>query len=136
VFIISRQLDLDGARQMLAGGVERVGWLLKDRLSDLARLRDAVRTVADGGSLIDPVLVGHLLAEDRSGGANRLTPREGEVLALIARGRSNQAIADDLVITQRAVEKHVAGVFDKLGLVDDPADHRRVLAVLRHLGQA
>jgi DNA-binding NarL/FixJ family response regulator len=133
-FLISRRLDLDGARQLLARGSERLGWLLKDRITDITKFREAVRTVADGGSVIDPMLVTQLLAADRADApVQRLSVREREVLELIARGLSNAGIAEQLVISQRAVEKHVANVFDKLDLGDDPHEHRRVQAVLRYL---
>jgi DNA-binding NarL/FixJ family response regulator len=134
-FLISRKLDLDGARQLLASGSERLGWLLKDRIADLDKFREAVRTVTAGGSIIDPLLVTQLLAADRKDmPVQRLSAREREVLDLIATGLSNAGIAERLVITQRAVEKHVASVFEKLDLGDDPHQHRRVQAVLRLLG--
>jgi DNA-binding NarL/FixJ family response regulator len=131
--IISRRLDPGGARQLLANGSERLGWLLKDRITDLDAFRDVVRAIANGGSFIEPLLVTQLLAERVGTPADRLTPRESEVLDLMARGLSNAGIAERLVVTQRAVEKHVASVFDKLELGDDPREHRRVQAVLRRL---
>ena len=134
VFILGRRVERSLAARMLAASSDRIGWLLKDRVTDVAQFTDAVRTVAGGGSIIDPALVSHLLA-DRELGLSRLTAREREVLALVAEGRSNAGIARKLVVTQRAVEKHVANVFDKLALPDGEDDHRRVLAALRYLQQ-
>lgn len=133
--IISRKLDLDGARQLLASGSERLGWVLKDQIADLEAFRAIVRAVASGGSFIDAPLVTQLLAHREGAPADRLSAREREVLDLMARGLSNAGIAEQLVITQRAVEKHVASVFDKLDLGDGPRVHRRVQAVLRRLAE-
>jgi DNA-binding NarL/FixJ family response regulator len=134
VVILGRRVEHSLAARMLAASSDRIGWLLKDRVTDVAQFTDAVRTVANGGSIIEPALVSQLLA-GREVGLSRLTAREREVLALIAEGRSNAAIARKLVVTQRAVEKHVANVFDKLTLPDGEDDHRRVLAALSYLQQ-
>jgi DNA-binding NarL/FixJ family response regulator len=113
---------------------EGVGYLLKQRVSDLALFAEAVRRVALGGLALDPDVVARMVARPRDEGPlARLTPREREVLALMAEGRSNAAIAARLVVTEKAIEKHVSGIFDKLGLRREPDDHRRVLAVLRYL---
>jgi DNA-binding NarL/FixJ family response regulator len=114
-----------------AGGV---GYLLKDRVADVEGFVDAVRRVGLGGSVLDPEVVAHLVGRRRRDDPLAvLTPREREVLALMAEGRSNQGIADRLVITERAVEKHVTAILDKLGITPTPDDHRRVLAVLTFL---
>jgi DNA-binding NarL/FixJ family response regulator len=120
--------------QLLSESAEKVGYLLKDRISDVSDFVDAVRRVANGGSAIDPKIVTTLLQRRRSDDPlARLTPREREVLELMASGHSNQGIADRLVITLRAVEKYVSTVFDKLGIPSTSSQSRRVLAVLLYL---
>ena len=124
--------DLLGAGPTGAGGV---GYLLKDRVADVGEFVDALSRVASGGTALDPEVVTQLLrAGHRADGLGSLTARERDVLDLMAEGRSNGAIAQALVISERAVEKHVANIFSKLGLAPSDADHRRVLAVLRYLG--
>jgi DNA-binding NarL/FixJ family response regulator len=114
-----------------AGGV---GYLLKDRVADVERFIDAVKRVAEGGSALDPEVVSQLVGRARrEDPLEELTPREREVLELMAEGRSNTAIAQQMVVTERAVEKHVTSIFGKLGLPPAPEDHRRVLAVLTFL---
>ncbi|MEA2288862.1 MAG: hypothetical protein QOD55_859, partial [Solirubrobacteraceae bacterium] len=111
-----------------------VGYLLKDRVADLERFIDAVRRVGEGGSALDPEVVSRLLGRRRrEDPLSELSPREREVLGLMAEGRSNHAIADQLVVTERAVEKHVTSIFNKLSLPPVKEDHRRVLAVLTYL---
>jgi DNA-binding NarL/FixJ family response regulator len=115
-------------------GAAGVGYLLKDRVGDLAVFTDAVRRVAAGGSALDPQVVQRMVDRPRvETPLDELTPREREVLALMAQGRSNRAIADELVVTVAAVERHVTSIFSKLGLQQSPEDHRRVLAVLTYL---
>lgn len=134
LLVVGRRAELVLGAQMVAGGTERMGWLLKDRITSVEQFLDAAHTVAGGGTVLDPHLVSQLLARGHgTDGVGRLSPRERQVLALVAKGRSNQAIAGQLVITQRAVEKHVASIFDKLGLVENGDDHRRVIAALRYL---
>jgi DNA-binding NarL/FixJ family response regulator len=124
--------DLLGARP--GGGAAGVGYLLKDRVADVGEFVEALGRVAAGGTALDPEVVTQLLgASRRAGGLAALTGREREVLALMAEGRSNAAIAGDLVVSERAVEKHISNIFSKLGLAPSDADHRRVLAVLRYL---
>jgi DNA-binding NarL/FixJ family response regulator len=118
-----------------AGGSGGVGYLLKDRVIDVADFVDAVRRVGAGGTALDPEVVSQLLGRRGSRLVDSLSPREREVLALMAEGRTNAAIAASLVITVGAVEKHVASIFQKLRLRQAPEDHRRVLAVLAFLGQ-
>ena len=119
------------ARELLADGSGGVGYLLKDRVADPADFADAVRRVAGGGTALDPEAVSQLLSEvSGNGRLDELTPREGEVLSLMAEGRSNSGIAERLVVTERAVEKHVSNIFFKLNLPATSHDHRRVLAVL------
>jgi DNA-binding NarL/FixJ family response regulator len=131
VLVLSQYLEDQYALELLGDEAAGVGYLLKDRVMDLERFTDAVRRVADGGSALDPEVVSQMLGrrtvEDPLAD---LTPREREVLALMAEGRSNQAIADVLVVSERAVEKHVTSIFAKLGLPPAVEDHRRVLAVL------
>jgi DNA-binding NarL/FixJ family response regulator len=111
-----------------------VGYLLKDRVADVEEFADAVRRVGEGGSALDPTVVSLLVGRRRGEGPlDTLTPRERDVLELMAEGRSNHAIADKLVVTPRAVEKHVTGVFVKLGLPSSAEDHRRVLATITYL---
>lgn len=132
VLLLSQYVESTYASELLATGARGVGYLLKDRVTDLAQLHDAVERVAAGGTVLDPTLVEHLLRA-RADPLARLTPREREVLALMAEGRSNTAIAARLVVTPGAVEKHVTSILGKLGLEAQPDAHRRVLAVLRFL---
>jgi DNA-binding NarL/FixJ family response regulator len=132
VLVLSQYLELGLAMKLLAESADGAGYLLKDRISDVAEFVGAVRRVATGGSAIDPIIVSTLLAKHRSDDPmEALTPRE--VLVLMAEGRSNQGIADKLVITLRAVEKYVSSIFGKLGLPSAGTDSRRVLAVLLYL---
>jgi DNA-binding NarL/FixJ family response regulator len=135
VLVLSQYARPSYAFELLSDSAERVGYLLKDRVADLAALADAVRRVGSGGSVLDPVVVSQLVGRPRQGhqALGQLSDREREVLALMAEGRSNQAIAERLVITERTVEKHVNGIFAKLQLPASPEDHRRVLAVLAYL---
>ncbi|HEV2931298.1 MAG TPA: response regulator transcription factor [Propionibacteriaceae bacterium] len=131
VLVLSQYVEVGLALQLLAESAERVGYLLKDRISDVSDFTDAVRRVARGGSAIDPVIVSALVRRRRSDDPlARLTPRERQVLELMASGTSNQGIADKLVITLRAAEKYVSSIFDKLGLPSTGSESRRVLAVL------
>ncbi len=132
VLLLSQYVESTYASELLAAGTRGVGYLLKDRVTDLAQLRDAVERIAAGGTVLDPALVEHLLRA-RADPLGRLTPREREVLRLMAEGRSNAAIAARLVVTPGAVEKHVTSILGKLGLEESPEAHRRVLAVLRFL---
>jgi DNA-binding NarL/FixJ family response regulator len=134
VLVLSQYIEERYAVELLADGAEGVGYLLKDRVADIDRFRDAVRRVAEGGSVLDPEVVSQMLGRRRrEDPLAELTPREREVLQSMAEGRSNQAIADQLVVTERAVEKHVTSIFSKLGLTPAAEDHRRVLAVLTYL---
>ena len=135
VLVLSQYLEEEYALELLGDDAAGVGYLLKDRVSDLDRFADAVRRVAEGGSALDPEVVSQMLGRRRiEDPLAELTPREREVLGLMAEGRSNQAIAEALVISERAVEKHVTSIFAKLNLPPAPEDHRRVLAVLAFLG--
>jgi DNA-binding NarL/FixJ family response regulator len=134
VLVLSQYVELGLAMKLLADSAEGVGYLLKDRISDVEDFVSAVRRVADGGSALDPIIVSTLLSRQRSDDPlARLTPREREVLVLMAEGSSNQGIADRLVITLRAVEKYVSSIFGKLGLPSTGTESRRVLAVLAFL---
>lgn len=134
ILVLSQYVELGLAMQLLSESAEKVGYLLKDRISDVSDFVAAVRRVAAGGSAIDPKIVSNLLQRRRSDDPLvRLTPRERQVLELMASGTSNQGIADSLVITLRAVEKYVSSVFDKLGLPSTRNESRRVLAVLLYL---
>jgi DNA-binding NarL/FixJ family response regulator len=138
VLVFSQYIETRYAADLLSaptgGGAGGVGYLLKDRVADVAEFVEALSRVAAGGTALDPEVVSQLLgASRRTDGLGALTPREREVLALMAEGRSNGAIAAILVISERAVEKHVSNIFTKLGLMPSDADHRRVLAVLRYL---
>lgn len=134
VLVLSQYVEPDYALELLAEDAEGVGYLLKDRVADVDEFTSAVRRVADGGSALDPTIVSQLVGRRRGDDpVSRLTPREREVLELMAEGRSNQAIAQRLVVTERAVEKHVTSIFGKLGLPAAAEDHRRVLAVLAFL---
>jgi DNA-binding NarL/FixJ family response regulator len=134
VLLLSQYVEAAYAYQLLESEAAGVGYLLKDRLSDTTELTDAIRRIAKGGSAIDPSLVAQLLRRQRERNPlSELTDREREVLGLMAEGRSNQSIADRLVITLKTVETHVASIFSKLGLQPEPDGHRRVLAVLTYL---
>ncbi len=134
VLVLSAYLEPAYALELLGENPAGVGYLLKDRVWDGDRFAEAVRRVAEGGSALDPEVVSHMLRRQRADEPlDELTPRERDVLALMAEGRSNQAIADTLVISGRAVEKHVSSIFTKLNLPPAPEDHRRVLAVLAFL---
>jgi len=134
VLLFSQYVELRYAAELLDGLSDRVGYLLKERVADIDDFIEALDRVASGGTALDPEVVTQVLGASRRREAlNRLTPREREVLALMAEGRSNAAIGASLVITERAVEKHVTNIFTKLDLPPSDADHRRVLAVLRYL---
>jgi DNA-binding NarL/FixJ family response regulator len=134
VLVLSQYVEVAYARELLAESAEGLGYLLKDRVADVEALTDAVRRVGEGGSALDPEVVSQMLGRRRHDDPlEALTPREREVLGLMAEGRSNAAIAEALVVTERAVEKHVTSIFTKLDLTPAAEDHRRVLAVLRYL---
>jgi DNA-binding NarL/FixJ family response regulator/class 3 adenylate cyclase len=134
VLVLSQYVEPGYAMELLGENAEGVGYLLKDRVSDVDEFAAAVRRVAEGGSALDPAVVSQLVGRRRRDDPlEELTPREREVLGLMAEGRSNQAIAEQLVITLRAVEKHVTSIFSKLRLPATAEDHRRVLAVLTYL---
>ena len=133
VLVLSQYVEERYAADLLSANTSSVGYLLKDRVADVAEFLDALRRVAEGGSALDPEVVAQLLARSRHP-LGDLTPREREVLTLMAEGRSNSAIADALVVGGGAVEKHINNIFTKLGLAPGERDHRRVLAVLRYLG--
>ena len=134
VLVLSQYVELGLALTLLADSAEGVGYLLKDRISDVDEFVAALRRVADGGSALDPIIVSTLVSRERPDDPlAQLTPREREVLELMAGGSSNQGIADSLVITVRAVEKYVSSIFTKLGLPSTGSESRRVLAVLTFL---
>jgi DNA-binding NarL/FixJ family response regulator len=134
VLVLSQYVELGLAMKLLADSAEGVGYLLKDRIADVDEFVAAVRRVGHGGSALDPIIVSTLLEKRRSyDPLAELTPREGEVLELMATGSSNQGIADKLVISLRAVEKYVSSIFGKLGLPSTGSESRRVLAVLMFL---
>ena len=134
VLVLSQYVEATYAMELLAESAEGVGYLLKDRVSDVNEFADAVRRVGEGGSALDPTIVSQLVGRRRRDDPiDTLTPREGEVLGLMAEGRSNSGIAEQLVVTERAVEKHVTSIFQKLRLPAASEDHRRVLAVLAYL---
>jgi DNA-binding NarL/FixJ family response regulator len=134
VLVLSQYVELGLAARLLAENAAGLGYLLKDRITNLEEFAAAIRRVGDGGSALDPAIVSQLLSRRRDDDVlEHITPREREVLALMAEGYSNQAIADRLVVTVRAVEKHVTSIFDKLGLPATTDSHRRVLAVLAFL---
>jgi DNA-binding NarL/FixJ family response regulator len=137
VVLLSQHVEVGVATQLLAEAPHRLGYLLKDRVSDPADFAGSLRRVADGGTALDPQVVSGLLTDPAEDGPLRsLSPREREVLALVAEGLSNPAIADRLAIALRSVEKHVSAIFAKLGLPATGGEDRRVLAVLRHLRAA
>jgi DNA-binding NarL/FixJ family response regulator len=133
VLLLSQYVETTYARELLAAGSEGIGYLLKDRVTDLEQLRLAIEQVAAGGTVLDPKMVEEMLRA-RADPLARLTPRETQVLRAMAEGRSNAAIAEALVVSPGAVEKHVTSIFGKLGLEESSAAHRRVLAVLQFLG--
>jgi len=134
VLVLSQYVEVGLAMKLLADSAEGTGYLLKDRISDVKEFISAVRRVAEGGSAIDPIIVSTLLSKRRSNDPLApLTPREREVLELMAEGRSNQGIANKLVISLRAVEKYVSSIFSKLDLPSSSTESRRVLAVLLYL---
>jgi DNA-binding NarL/FixJ family response regulator len=133
VLVMSQYVEERYAVELLSGQTSGVGYLLKQRVADVRDFLDALERVADGGTALDPEVVAQLLARARRHPQDELTPREHEVLALMAEGLSNSGIAQRLVVTEGAVEKHVTSIFTKLGLEPAETDHRRVLAVLRYL---
>ena len=134
ILVLSQYVETRYAIDLLREDPSGVGYLLKDRVTRVADLADAVRRVADGGSVIDPEVVARLLGKPRAHSPlDELTPREREILGLMAEGRSNQAIADRLVLELKTIEGHVRAIFSKLGLEPAAEDHRRVLAVLAYL---
>ncbi|HEY5353575.1 MAG TPA: response regulator transcription factor [Streptosporangiaceae bacterium] len=134
VLVLSQHVEQLYARELLSGGSGGLGYLLKDRISDVRRFIEAVRTVAGGGTAMDPEVISQLLARRaRDEPLRRLTPREREVLALMAEGRTNAGIAARLVVTEKAVSKHINNIFTKLDLYRGGDDNRRVLAVLTYL---
>ena len=133
VMVLSQYVEQLYARELLASGQGAVGYLLKDRVSDVAEFVDGVRRVAAGGTVLDPEVVAAVMARHRDEPVDRLSPREQEVLALMAEGRSNAAIAHRLSVTEKAVAKHINSIFTKLDLPMDEDDHRRVRAVLAWL---
>jgi DNA-binding NarL/FixJ family response regulator len=133
ILVVSQYVELTYATELLSDRRGGVGYLLKDRIMDVAEFVEAVRRVGAGGTALDPEVVAQLFSRRQQGPLNRLTPREREVLGLMAEGRSNAGIAESLVLTVGAVEKHVANILMKLRLPPSESDHRRVLAVLAYL---
>ena len=134
VLVLSQYAEERYAVDLIGSDAAGVGYLLKDRVTDFKLFADAVRRVAAGGSVLDPTVVAHMLGRRRrEDPLEAFTPREREVLELMAEGRSNKGIAEVLVVTPHAVEKHVTSIFNKLGVATGPEDHRRVLAVLRFI---
>jgi DNA-binding NarL/FixJ family response regulator len=137
VLVLSQHLEEAYALELLGESAQGIGYLLKDRVADAGEFTAAVRRVGEGGSALDPEVVGHLLGRRRrEDPLGALTPREREVLQLMAEGRSNRGIAERMVVTERAVEKHVTSIFSKLALPPSGEDHRRVLAVLVFMATA
>ena len=134
VLVLSQYIEESYAMELLGSHTEGVGYMLKDRVSDLDRFVEGVKRVGEGGSVLDPEVVSRLLGRRREADPlAEISPRERDVLGLMAEGRSNPAIATELVVTERAVEKHVTSIFNKLNLPPTADDHRRVLAVLTYL---
>ena len=135
ILILSQHVEAGIATRLLSESAAGIGYLLKDRVTNLEDFTAGLRRVADGGTALDPEIVSQLLTKGRSSGdpVNSLTAREREVLALVAEGRSNKAIGERLFITERAVQKHVTSIFMKLNLPQSTDDHRRILAVLAYL---
>jgi DNA-binding NarL/FixJ family response regulator len=135
VLVLSQYVEQLYARELLATGGGGIGYLLKDRVFDSVQFTEAVRRVATGGTAMDPEVISRLLSGGGNDALAALSPREREVLSLMAEGRSNAAIAARMVVTERAVAKHTASIFLKLGLQPSDDDNRRVLAVLAYLGE-
>ncbi|HET7048201.1 MAG TPA: response regulator transcription factor [Solirubrobacteraceae bacterium] len=135
ILVLSQHVNARYALELLSDGTDRVGYLLKERVSDLNELAVSIERIGEGGSVLDPAVVAQLVGRSRQGDSplDRLTDREREVLALMAEGRSNKAIAEQLVVTEHTVEKHVKNIFATLHLPPSPDDHRRVLAVVTYL---
>jgi DNA-binding NarL/FixJ family response regulator len=134
VLVLSQYYEEDYALDLIGDSAEGVGYLLKERVGDVDAFRDAVARVASGGSALDPEVVGRMLGRRRHAGPlDELSPRERDVLAHLAEGKSNQGIAESLVVTTAAVEKHITSIFQKLGLDASPTEHRRVMAALTYL---
>jgi DNA-binding NarL/FixJ family response regulator len=137
ILVFSQYVEERYATDLIGGGADGVGYLLKERVADVAEFLGAVRRVAEGGTVIDPEVIAQLLGRRRRGDRlEALTPREREVLGLMAEGLSNAAVARKLVVTDGAVEKHISNIFLKLGLQHTNSTHRRVMAVLAYLGQS
>jgi DNA-binding NarL/FixJ family response regulator len=136
VLVLSQYVEESYAVELLSGGAGGVGHLLKERVADVNDFVDAVRRVAAGGTAIDPEVIAQLMARSREDPLDALTARESEVLGLMAQGLSNTAIANSLVVSHGAVEKHIGNIFSKLGLEASSVEHRRVRAVLTYLGRA
>jgi DNA-binding NarL/FixJ family response regulator len=134
VLVLSQYAEDHYAMQLLVEGAEGVGYLLKDRVGDVDAFVDAVRRVGSGGSALDPEVVTRMVGRKQDDPLDELTPREREVLELMAQGLSNKGICDKLVLSERAVERHITGVLSKLGIPATGQEHRRVLAVLAYLG--
>ena len=135
ILVLSQYVERQYATELLADRAGGVGYLLKDRVGDVREFMDALRRVANGGTALDPEVVAQLMARNRADDPlSTLTPREQEVLAAMAEGRTNIGIARQLSITEGAAEKHISNIFGKLQLPESPSDHRRVLAVLAYLG--
>jgi DNA-binding NarL/FixJ family response regulator len=133
ILVVSQYVELTYATELLSDGRGGVGYLLKDRIMDVKEFVEAVRRVAEGGTALDPEVVAQLFSRQKRDPLEQLTPREREVLGLMAEGRSNAAIAEQLTLTVGAVEKHIANIFMKLRLPPSETDHRRVLAVLAYM---
>jgi DNA-binding NarL/FixJ family response regulator len=135
VLVLSQYAEEHYVTELLKDGAEGVGYLLKERIADVDRFVDSVRRVAEGGSALDPEIVALMMGRREGGPLDALTEREREVLGQMAEGRTNRAIAGELYVSERAVERHVTGIFGKLGLPSGAGDHRRVLAVLAYLDE-
>jgi len=133
VLVLSQYAEEHYVTQLLQGGAEGVGYLLKERIADVDRFVDSVRRVAEGGSALDPEIVALMMGRREGGPLESLTEREREVLGRMAEGKTNRGIAGELFVSERAVERHVTAIFGKLGLPSGAGDHRRVLAVLAYL---
>jgi DNA-binding NarL/FixJ family response regulator len=136
VLVLSQYVEARQAIKLLRSAPQRIGYLLKDRVCDIAEFADAVRRIARGGSAIDPDVVAQLLRRQEDGALDSLTGREQDILALMAQGRSNRAICERLFLSPKTVETHVGSIFSKLGLLPAADDHRRVLAVITYLRNA